>query len=287
MSGYELVNVSDGLSPFDGPRGPGSPASPGSGRRHEPSIKVKVMGSLMCFCCLIFLYLGAEIAAWARQASCNFELGDLDVTWNTVIPSKTMTQMDVGIFTVFWLQVDVYDENSTSAPMIGSWSNLDLLFGMVEKYAYVQANGPTVLEAWQPWGIYFGQRYHVWTCSSLRREYYIEEDWWARPWFSFNSQQIFNIREMPSGRLVAKSQHRKNDAWSWNAHWTATVESLAGEAIATLRQEASNPLWFFGNFQKWWVDNERPDLLPNEVVSFLAAVYDIDKAKENKRKSKR
>lgn len=28
------------------------------------------------------------------------------------------------------------------------------------KYAYVQANGPTVLEAWQPWGIYFGQRYH-------------------------------------------------------------------------------------------------------------------------------
>jgi len=29
-------------------------------------------------------------------------------------------------------QVDVYDENSTNAPMIGSWSNLDLLFGMVE-----------------------------------------------------------------------------------------------------------------------------------------------------------
>ena len=50
MSGYEPVNVSDG-EPFDGLRGPGSPASPGSGRRHEPSIKVKVMGSLMCFCC--------------------------------------------------------------------------------------------------------------------------------------------------------------------------------------------------------------------------------------------
>ena len=24
--------------------------------------------------------------------------------------------------------------------------------------------------------------------------------------------------EMPSGRLVATSQHRENDAWSWNAH---------------------------------------------------------------------
>lgn len=276
MSGYEPVNVSDGEPPVEG-RGSG---------RHEPGLKLKVMSSLMCFCCLIFLYLGAEIAAWARQASCNFELGDLDVTWNTVIPSETMTQMQLGIFTLFWLQVDVYDEHSTNAPMIGSWSNLDLLFGMVEKYAYVQANGPTVLEAWQPWGIYFGQRYHVWMCSSLKREYYIEEDWWARPWFSFNSQQIFNIREMPSGRLVAKSQYRENDSWSWSEHWTATVESPAGEAIATLRQEAFNPLWFFGSFQKWWVDNERPDLLPNEVVSFLAAVYDIDKAKD-KKKNKR
>lgn len=66
------------------------------------------------------MYLGAEIAAWARQASCNFELGDLDVTWNTVIPSKTMTQMDVGIFTVFWLQVGKFDETwgcvETSTP---------------------------------------------------------------------------------------------------------------------------------------------------------------------------
>lgn len=243
----------------------------------------------MCFCCLLFLYFGAEIGAWAHQASCNLELGDLDVTWNTVIPSQTMTQMQlgIGIFTLFWIQVDVYNENSTNAPMIGYWSNLDLLFGMVEKYAYVQSSGPTVLEAWQPWGFYFGQRYHVWTCSSLRREYYIEEDWWAQPWFSLTSQRVFNIRETPSGRLVAKSQHRVQDAWSWNAHWTATVESLSGEAIATLRQEAINPLWFFGTSQKWWVNNERPDLLPNEVVSFMAAVYDIDRAKHRKRSSKR
>lgn len=30
----------------------------------------------------------------------------------------------------------------------------------LRKYAYVQSDGPTALEAWQPWGFYFGQRYH-------------------------------------------------------------------------------------------------------------------------------
>ena len=36
--------------------------------------------------------------------------------------------------------------------------------------------------------------------------------------------------------------------------------------------------------RKWWVDNHRPDLLPSEVVSFLAAVYDIERAREKKNK---
>lgn len=36
-----------------------------------------------------------------------------------------------------------------------------LSFGFaLRKYAYVQSDGPTALEAWQPWGFYFGQRYH-------------------------------------------------------------------------------------------------------------------------------
>ena len=76
------------------------------------------------------MYLGAEIAAWARQASCNFELGDLDVTWNTVIPSKTMTQMDVGIFTVLWLQVGKLDVGPGVcvfflAPLVGTLTDME------------------------------------------------------------------------------------------------------------------------------------------------------------------
>ena len=31
------------------------------------------------------------------------------------------------------------------------------------------------LEGWQPWGFYLGTRYHLWLCSSLDREYHIEE----------------------------------------------------------------------------------------------------------------
>ena len=38
----------------------------------------------------------------------------------------------------------------------------------LRKYAYVQSDGPTALEAWQPWGFYFGQRYHEpWLTTSM------------------------------------------------------------------------------------------------------------------------
>jgi hypothetical protein len=49
-------------------------------------------------------------------------------------------------------QVDVYDENSTSAPMIGSWSNLDLLFGMVEWlgiFPFWEGLGELGIEHWE------------------------------------------------------------------------------------------------------------------------------------------
>ena len=247
--------------------------------------KAKMVMALCCLCCGLFFLFGAEGIAWARQASCNMEQGDQGISWNVVIPPKTTTQMQNGFMTSWlWHQVDVYNENATSTPMIGYWSNLDLFFGLLQKYAYVQSDVPTALEAWQPWGFYFGQRYHVWTCSSLFREYYIEEDYWARPWFSLNAQKIFNIREMPSGVLVARSQHQVADVFSLGAHWVATVETLAGDAIATLRQEPPWTWWFLFTYQKWHVENHRPDLLPNEVVSFLAAVYDIDKARERSKK---
>ena len=38
------------------------------------------------------------------------------------------------------------------------------------KYAYVEEGRGTALEGWQPWGLYLGTRYHVWLCSSLKRE---------------------------------------------------------------------------------------------------------------------
>ncbi|CAK8996144.1 unnamed protein product [Durusdinium trenchii] len=261
------------------------PVSPSESESTSTDIRGSAKGklaTLACCCCIsLFLVLGTEVVAWTRQASCDWDLaGDED--WNGVIPAKTMTQMQLGIMTSWlWHQVDVYNENATGAPMIGYWSNVDLFFGILEKYAYVR-DGQTALEGWQPWGFYLGSRYHVWLCSSLEKEYYIEEDWWARPWFSFNTQKIFNIREMPSGQLVATSQHRVADLLSFNAHWVATVETPDGVPIATLRQDSPWSRWIFISYQKWWVDNHRPDLLPSEVVSFLAAVYDIERAREKK-----
>lgn len=95
--------------------------------------KAKMVMALCCLCCGLFFLFGAEGIAWARQASCNMEQGDQGISWNVVIPPKTTTQMQNGFMTSWlWHQVDVYNENATSTPMIGYWSNLDLFFGLLQ-----------------------------------------------------------------------------------------------------------------------------------------------------------
>ena len=115
MPGYELANHSEDEE---------GPPREGKG----------IAFSLLC-CIGIFLValLSAEAVAWARQASCDREAGGED-QWNSVIPAKTTTQMQLGFLTSWlWHQVDVYNHNATGEPMIGYWSNLDLFFGLLRR----------------------------------------------------------------------------------------------------------------------------------------------------------
>ncbi|CAJ1383138.1 unnamed protein product [Effrenium voratum] len=258
-----------------------------SGSESSSQVDVDCMADLfqVCcgvFCCLwiLFITVGSEVVAWNRQASCSGKEGDGRIQWNAVLPPETATAMRLGIPSLLWHQVDVFNGSTADGQKLGYWSNVDLFLGNVQKYAYVVDGEGALLEGWRPWGVYLGSRYHLWLCSSLVREYAIEEDWWGRPWWSFGTDKIFNIIERPSGKLVAKSQHKVQDMWSLKAYWTASLESPAGTAIATLRQETPVINWFFYGTQKWLMANQRPDLLPNEVVSFLAAVYDIDKVRD-------
>ncbi|CAE8619838.1 unnamed protein product [Polarella glacialis] len=194
-----------------------------------------------------------------------------------------MTQMQSVFTTIFWNQVDVYDEAVCNTTVIGYWTDVDLLFRLFSQYVYFDSSrGGAVLEAWQPWGFYMGKRFHLWRCAGAGVEYFIEEDWWARPRFNWDASTKFNIKKS-TGEIVATSQHKISNVWSFGqAAWEGTIESPSGDLIAVMKQD---PPWSSGFmslwiWRKWYTKNLMPDLLPNEVVSFLAAVYDIDNKRE-------
>lgn len=93
-------------------------------------------------CCFLAVFCLAEGVAWARQASCDSEAGDSSVSWNGVLPAETTTQMQLGLTTWLWHQVDVFKGNSTEGDMLGYWSNLDLFFGLLETLGKQCSNSP-------------------------------------------------------------------------------------------------------------------------------------------------
>lgn len=123
-----------------------------------------------------------------RNIGFSFHLGtplqyaDRSFSWNPVSISPrcwwSHLRVLVGImsksFTTF--QIEIYTKThgnsqlgSVSACVLThfdpqgcflQWYSRSSFGFALRKYAYVQSDGPTALEAWQPWGFYFGQRYH-------------------------------------------------------------------------------------------------------------------------------
>jgi len=257
-------------------------------------------------CCMWFFIvviaamLVSEVLAWLRQPSC----GHSHFEWNQVIPANTVNQIErgnlgsmlqeydiLGLWTKLW-HFDVY-ENATalsaehverqSKVFRGSWSNGHLLFGFLEKMAYIDETfGPNklvALEGRKMWGT-LGSSFQLWLCSeSAEHSYDISVD--SDPW---DFAVVYNIHRMPGSVLVAQTRFKLMDVgfWSDESHWEATVTSTGPndndtdtEVIGTVRQNISS----FNS--KWFVVNKRPDLLPNEVLSFMTLVYDIDETRQS------
>lgn len=262
-------------------------------RECEPPPYVKACCQACCLpsvlCCVTYVFLGlvigAEIVAWNRVSDCGAQHASGVEPWGEVIPNSTVSQKQLAWTNFLWNQVNVFDATTSNATAIGYWTDADILFGLASKYAYTQKlhgdGGEHVLiQAERPWGFYFGKRYKLWSCTGAKPEYMIEEDFWNEPWFQFfNRQQIFKIIRADTGDVVGISNHTLNNVWSWRgSHWSADVFTANGTHVATLSQETSSQAGWFVH-PHWFNNNLRPDLFPNEVVSFLAAVYDIDAGK--------
>lgn len=193
-----------------------------------------------------------------------------------MVPVVTDSQLQYRIFSFFWSEVDVWQPSSSQ---VGFWSDLNLFLGLVSSYTYIDTNDAStpVLEARKPFGFFLGQRFQLWRCGSSEVEYRIEEDYWAGSFNPFNPSHVFSITDS-SGKVVATSQQKLHDAWEpLQNSWEATITSPNGTEIATLTQASRVNTGAWG-YRKWHVTNQRPDLLPSEVVSFMAAVWDIDKS---------
>ncbi|CAK8987535.1 unnamed protein product [Durusdinium trenchii] len=243
---------------------------------------------------VLFLVLTSELIAWLRQPTCN---SASDFIWNEVIPPNTVSQIDREGLRHLWQQIDVLGlatklwhfnvwMNSTSAvsasDSLGYWSDGHLLFGLVEKIAFVDQQGRTSLEGHKVGGP-FGSNFQVWLCSSSHRATSYELSVETQPWSLSKPglTVVYNIHEMPSGgegTLVAKAHFdlKTMNFYSHKSHWEALVETPdEKELIGSVTQNTSS----FNS--KWFVANQRPDLLPNEVLSFLALVYDIDETRQS------
>eukprot|EP00438_Fugacium_kawagutii_P031954 Skav201895 [mRNA] locus=scaffold550:863955:868216:+ [translate_table: standard] len=248
---------------------------------------------IIVFCAMII----SEVLAWLRQPVC----GQANFHWNQVIPSNTVNQIErgnlgsmlqeydvLGLWTKLW-HFDVY-ENATALASSGAdrqtkvfrgaWSNGHLLFGFLEKMAYVDETGPKKLVAMEGrklWGT-IGSSFELWLCSEGQLSYEISVD--SPPW---DLTVVYNIHQMPSRVLVAQTRFQLKDAsfWSDDSHWEAVVvaanggNDTEGQVIGKVKQNISS----FDS--KWFVMNERPDLLPNEVLSFMTLVYDVDETRQS------
>lgn len=174
-------------------------------------------------------------------------------------------------------------------PRLGFWSDINVLFAL-RRFAYSDTrNGgeDIVLEARAPWGLYMGMRYDIWRCAGDQSDgYSIVEDWSARPWFNWQKEATFDIISQRTGQKVARSHSRKNNNFPMYSKFIRNKEidvlDLNGNRIAHTYQQSQFDAGF--TYRRYFVTNQKPEIVPNEVVSFLGAVWEIQGAKDSESK---
>eukprot|EP00449_Zooxanthella_nutricula_P002006 CAMPEP_0198509738 /NCGR_PEP_ID=MMETSP1462-20131121/13748_1 /TAXON_ID=1333877 /ORGANISM="Brandtodinium nutriculum, Strain RCC3387" /LENGTH=251 /DNA_ID=CAMNT_0044239049 /DNA_START=140 /DNA_END=892 /DNA_ORIENTATION=- len=227
--------------------------------------------------------------AWSRQESCSSLDGMEIADWNTMMPANTTMQYLPKFFSFFYHQVDVLDTHGSHVGPVGYWTDLNLFFGFVNSFVYTDSRGTdrVVMEARAPWGLYLGLRYDLWRCAGDHEDsYQVTEDYWAKPWFfNWNSEKVFNIVDKRSWDTVAKVHSRTENKNPFFPGSIAKfmhqkhiiVTDLKDDKIAEVIQESQLHAGFRN--RRFFSVNARPDIVPNEVVSFLGAVWEINEAK--------
>lgn len=231
-------------------------------------------GCPICCCCCLVIVLIQGCIAFGRNSGCSAQAGNPAQVWSPIIPAWTTSQYQ---WKFLWSEVNVYNPKVSNETEVGQWVSMAFM-GMLTRYGYEDVDGNTLLEARTPWGFYLGKRYEIWRCDGAGPDFRIEDDYWAQPWFSFGQEKRYKIFNAQTQQETAKCAHSKTVS-IWRNNWAASCTNMAGEEIATLNQQDSSG-WF--SVPIWSVRNKETDMgiLPNAVVSLMAALYDLERVKE-------
>ena len=96
--------------------------------------KAKMVMALCCLCCGLFFLFGAEGIAWARSSKLQYGAGGSRDFLTCCDSSQRQQPKCKKVlwhpgYGTKWMS---HNENATSTPMIGYWSNLDLFLGLLQ-----------------------------------------------------------------------------------------------------------------------------------------------------------
>jgi len=247
----------------------GHPA--GSGRAARDAGGPKAACQLCCCCLLLIIVIVQGCLAFGRNGGCV----DLEGTaegqlWDPIVPPVTTCQKQ---FRLLWSEVNVFNPAVSNVTTIGQWTSMNF-FGMYTKYGFQNTEGVVVVEARTPWGLYFGKAYEIWRCDSAGPVFKVVEDYWAEPWFSWGMEKRYLITNMETKTQVATVAHSAD----FFAGWQASFSTMQGVKFASLDQHVSTTGWFEAPI--WSVSNSNEALVPSAVVSFMAAIYDMEQDEE-------
>lgn len=264
----------------------------------------------MCCCIAVPFLIGAITLALNRNYSCS--LGDIEgipppYDGNLLPRNVTMVEYwNQGW--QFTKQIDVFDPNLGNKK-IGQFYDMNFLFWM--RFGYSDASGQIWFEAKRPWfkgassfseywrrNTYAEEHYYLQRCDSPYNNdiFNIDEDTSTRPWwcqdgcmrvFDVSKQEADNAVRLPEAKVHFNytlewyfSGFKTREAWNMKM-----VDPRSNKQIAYAHQSFTLKNYFMSWQQRWishWniYISEHETNLPDWVITFMAALDDIDESSE-------
>lgn len=234
-----------------------------------------------CCCCFVLIPLVSTLTSIGLD-ECPTDVvlpdGGQIFPAHVVLKTRPYQFLTTGLF---WTTTDIYEDETSSRKKLGFWRDYQRLV-FWRKWVYTNDNEDALIHA-SPEAQLFGSRYRVHHCGSSNY-WTVVENYWGVPFFQFGSQQrLFNVYN-ETGHHVADCMHQTSSIFDGLPRWTGIITSAVDKGVEIGRiQQVHIGKNFIIQFTdtEWSVQHYRPELLPDSVVGFLGAMFQLAGAETN------